>query len=226
MRDHAIARSLAFVMVMAIALMPIQAAVAQEDRESVREGSGSQGQGRGSQSAALVLPLSGNVTSGGTGTFRGTLSVQRFARKANQIVAVGLITGTLAPAGGPVGTLVYRHLVEIPVTLTQAVAGVAPSGAVRPVRYEAGMPRIILAQATCGVLNLELGAITINALGLTITTNPIVLDISGDTAGPLGNVVCQILTLLGTVGNVIGLVVNLLNTLLGLLGGLTGGLAI
>ena len=220
MRDHAIARSLAFVMVMAIALMPIQAAVAQEDRESVREG-------RGSQSAALVLPLSGNVTSGGTGTFRGTLSVQRFARKANQIVAVGLITGTLAPAGGPVGTLVYRHLVEIPVTLTQAVAGGAPSGAaVRPVSHEAGMPRVILAQATCGVLNLELGAITINALGLTITTNPIVLDISGDTAGPLGNVVCQILTLLGTVGNVIGLVVNLLNTLLGLLGGLTGGLAI
>ena len=99
MRDHAVARSLAFVMVMAIALMPIQAAVAQEDRESVREG-------RGSQSAALVLPLSGNVTSGGTGTFRGTLSVQRFARKANQIVAVGLITGTLDPAGGPVGTLV------------------------------------------------------------------------------------------------------------------------
>ena len=72
----------------------------------------------------------------------------------------------------------------------------------------------------------EPGKRTINALGLTITTNPIVLDISGDTAGPLGNVVCQILTLLGTVGNVIGLVVNLLNTLLGLLGGLTGGLAI
>ena len=53
-------------------------------------------------------------------------SRRRGIRKANQIVAVGLITGTLAPAGGPVATLVYRHLVEIPVTLTQAVAGVAP----------------------------------------------------------------------------------------------------
>jgi hypothetical protein len=57
-----------------------------------------------------------------------------------------------------------------------------------------------------------------------VTTTPVTIDINGDTAGPLGNLVC---TILATLNNVVG-VVKLLNSLLGLvtglLGGLTGGL--
>jgi len=52
----------------------------------------------------------------------------------------------------------------------------------------------------------------------------VTIDINGDTARPLGNLVCAILS---TLNNVVG-VVNLLNSLLslvtGLVGGLTGGL--
>src|SRR2546430_7689754 len=85
--------------------------------------------------------------------------------------------------------------------------------------------RVVLAQATtCGVLHLDLGAVNLNLLGVAVTTTPVTIDINGDTAGPLGNLVC---TALATINNVVGLV-NVLNSLLsvvtGLVGGLTGGL--
>ena len=56
------------------------------------------------------------------------------------------------------------------------------------------------------------------------TLSPITLDISGDSAGPLGALVCQIVALLGTVANVVGLLNNLLGALTGLVGGVAGGL--
>ena len=74
------------------------------------------------------------------------------------------------------------------------------------------------------MLHLDLGAVDLNLLGVVVTTTPVTIDINGDTAGPLGNLVCAVLA---TVNNVVGLV-NLLNSILGLvtglLGGLTGGL--
>ena len=76
------------------------------------------------------------------------------------------------------------------------------------------------APATCQVLHLDLGAITFNTLGLQVTTQPIAIDLSGDAAGPLGNLVC---TALETIGNAVGLV-DLLNQILRLLTGLVGGI--
>jgi len=55
---------------------------------------------------------------------------------------------------------------------------------------------------------------------LDAVTQPIVVDIPGDSAGVLGNLVC---TVLDTLNNVVGLV-DLLNQLLGLLTGLLGAL--
>jgi len=157
--------------------------------------------------------------------------VQRFAARDNQIVAVGMISGTVVAAdGNPVGTLLNGPI-EVPVAASQGtLTGVAPSGAAaRPVgeaEPQALPEGVILAQAqqTCGVLHLEFGAITLNVLGVVVTTSPISLDISGETGGTnvLGTLVCQILGTLTNVANLIGL----LNQLLGLLGGLTGGVTI
>src|SRR2546426_185528 len=68
--------------------------------------------------------------------------------------------------------------------------------------------------------HLAIGAVNLNVLGLQVATQPIAIDVSGDSTGTnvLGNLVCTILT---TLNNVVGLV-NLLNQLLGILGGLTG----
>ena len=60
----------------------------------------------------------------------------------------------------------------------------------------------------------------LNVAGLQITTQPIAIDLSGDSSAPLGNLVC---TILETLNNVVGLV-GLLNQLLGTLTGLVGGL--
>src|SRR5437867_2204376 len=84
---------------------------------------------------------------------------------------------------------------------------------------------LVQAQQTCGVLHLDLGTTTLNALGLTITTSPITLDISGNSGGVLGNLVCQALGLLNSVVNLAGVLNQLLGVLGGGLGGLTGGLA-
>jgi hypothetical protein len=105
-------------------------------------------------------------------------------------------------------------------------ARVPPSGAPSPAgeAEPEGLPRgVILAQQSCGILHLELGAITLNVLGLVVTTSPIVLDIAGEAGGTnvLGALVCQILAVLTNIVNLVGL----LNQLLGVLGGLTGGLA-
>src|SRR5207247_630350 len=78
---------------------------------------------------------------------------------------------------------------EIPVIVSQGTsAGLAPSSSmIRPV---GGLGRpaprgliLVQAQQTCGVLHLDLGTTTLNALGLTITTSPITLDISGNSGG-------------------------------------------
>jgi hypothetical protein len=83
---------------------------------------------------------------------------------------------------------------------------------------------MLVQQATCGVLHLELGAINLNLLGVVVTTTPVTIDISGDTAGPLGALVCEILNTLQSVVGLVGLLNQLLGLLTGLLGGVVGGI--
>ena len=83
--------------------------------------------------------------------------------------------------------------------------------------------QFILAQAqSCGILHLGIGGNSLNLLGFIVNLSPITLDISGDSAGPLGALVCQVVALLGTVADVVGLLNSILGLLTGLLGGLTG----
>ena len=173
---------------------------------------------------ALVLPLSG-VGSDGV-TFKGTVAVQRFVHRGDDVFAIGAVSGSLSGPAGPIGTAVYLP-VAFPVTVGNGQSARLEGGYIEPASVSAHDygARMIPAQAqTCGVLHLDLGAVDLNLLGLAVTTTPVTIDINGDTAGPLGNLVCAVLA---TVNNVVGLV-NLLNSILGLvtglLGGLTGGL--
>jgi hypothetical protein len=178
---------------------------------------------------ALVLPITGSA-SGGI-TFKGTVAVQRFVQRNDEngvlrVFAMGAVSGSLAGPTGPIGTSLVLP-VTFPVRIGDAVTTHAERGRINPTSLSAPGygGRVILAQATCGVLHLALGAVDLNLLGVAVTTTPVTIDINGDTGGALGNLVCAVLD---TVNNVVG-VVNLLNSLLGvvtgLLGGLTGGLA-
>ncbi len=232
MRHQILVRS--FVLVVAIVVAGSQAAAEGQgrDRGSQERDGGSEGQDRGSRqgaAAGLVVPIVGTTSAGGT--FSGTLTVQRFIARGGNIFAVGLVTGAVTVPGQPVGTLLNGPK-EIPVIVSQGTsAGLAPSSSmIRPV---GGLGRpaprgliLVQAQQTCGVLHLDLGTTTLNALGLTITTSPITLDISGNSGGVLGNLVCQALGLLNSVVNLAGVLNQFLGVLGGGLGGLIGGLGV
>jgi hypothetical protein len=173
---------------------------------------------------ALVLPIAG-VGTGGV-TFNGTVAVQRFVHREGRVFAIGTVSGSLSGPSGPIGTSLYLP-VAFPVHVGSGLTARADSGRIYPTSLSPSYPdaRVSFIQAsTCGVLHLDLGAVNLNLLGVVVTTTPVTIDINGDTGGPLGNLVCAVLS---TVNNVVGLV-NLLNSLLslvtGLVGGLTGGL--
>jgi len=155
--------------------------------------------------AKLVVPLTGTVISGGT--FTGSFSIAGFENRGGAIYAIGIVSGVIS---GPSARTGISGPLALLVTATTGQPRATPSA--------------VTAQATCDVLHLSFGGITLDLLGLDVVLSPVTLDLTGGS-GPLGNLVCQIVSLLNTAGNVVGLVVNLLNTLLGLLGGLVGGVA-
>ena len=186
--------SKSFIWIISIAVLLLATAAA-ADRSNQEEASGRQ--------AKLYLPIAGSATGGGT--FAGTFFVQRFEARDGRVVAIGMVSGSVSGAG-----TMLAGPVALPVD-------VGPGGQSAPASPAAAAPQ---AAQTCQVLHLAIGAVNLNVLGLQVTTQPISIDVSGDSTGTnvLGNLTCTILT---TLNNVVGLV-NLLNQLLGVLGGLTG----
>jgi hypothetical protein len=166
---------------------------------------------------AVTLPVEGRFGIGGE--FTGTATVNKFELRNNSIVAIGFVRGTLRRGNRIVGTAVAGE-VTWPVRLRVNNAAIATKmDAAAPARV---MPaHYVLAQAEpCPVLQIGLGSIDVNLLGVNVSLPPIALNLSGDESAPLGGLVCQVLDLLG---NVVGLV-GLLNSILGLITGLLGGL--
>ena len=154
--------------------------------------------------ATLVVPLTG--TTNGGGRFTGSFSISGFEDRGGTIYAIGMVSGTVT--GSP---NVARSGISGPLAL--------------PVTASSGQPlatrSAITAQATpCDVLHLQFGGITLDLLGLNVALSPVTLDLTGQ-AGPLGELVCQTVAVLGNVAAVVGL----LNQILGLLTGLLGGVA-
>ena len=156
---------------------------------------------------ALTLPLAGTVV--GAGTFSGTVTINRFARTGDGgIVAVGVARGTVTDAAGQVMQTGLQTVV-LPVNLGARAASFAtpPSAEPRlmPANFtKARSGRFVLAQAaSCQILNLDIGGNAVNLLGFMVNLSPIALDISGDSAGPLGALVCEIVALLGTAADVV-----------------------
>jgi hypothetical protein len=152
-------------------------------------------------SATAARPATGGITAPiaatqtANGLLQGAVKITNFAvNDAGQLVANGTFTGTVTNAAGTV------------TNLTQAVTNVvvndaAPGGG-------------------CQILDLTLGPLNLNVLGLVVTLNQVHLNITAQP-GPgnlLGNLLCSVAGLLDN-GNTAGLN-NLLNLLNRLLGGL------
>jgi hypothetical protein len=145
------------------------------------------------------IPIVGTTSTGGT--FQGTAVITNFAANGGNVVAVGVITGVLDGTQSVVSTF------TAPVTLPRTAAA-APAAA--------------QAAAQCDILNLMLGPVNLNVLGLVISIpNPIVLNVTAvpGAGNLLGNLLCTVANLLNG-GGAVQQIADLLNQILGILNGL------
>jgi hypothetical protein len=168
--------------------------------------------GTTSRRQALRL-LGGGIAAGALGTVG--LSQIATAQTASPLAGIPIV-GTV---GGQAldGVLNITRFVNVGGTLTAigsfvgAVAGVAANqdftSTVTPSTY------------SCEILNLVLGPINLELLGLVVTTNQIVVNITAES-GPgklLGNLLCAVTNLLNG-GGPLGALSGLLNNILRVLG--------
>ena len=121
------------------------------------------------------------------GTFSGALTITRFVNQDGVLTAIGTVTGVLTNAAGTPTTMISTF--STPVNI---------------------------AQATCSILHLDLGPLSLNLLGLQVNLSEVVLDITAQTGAGnlLGNLLCAITGLLDSPGGL----ARLLNQILGILG--------
>jgi len=144
-------------------------------------------------SAAVTgIPITGTFTdaAGGTGQFLGTFSPQSFGVRNGGLVAIGTLVGTMTDSTGALLGTVTSGNVALPVA--------APTG------------------STCQILNLTLGPLHLNLLGLVVNLNQVHLVINAvqQPGNLLGNLLCAIANLLNGGIPDLGELSTLLNRLL------------
>ena len=175
-----------------LAILPVTAAAAAQG----------QVQAQGRPSAGIAIPITGTSTGSPAGVenITGTFTLQRFANQGGELVAIGTLVASVTNAAGAVTTLVAPVAVPIVTSATGAATAVTT--------------------ATCEILNLVLGPLDLNLLGLVIHLDTVALDITAvrGAGNLLGNLLCAIAGLLDG-GGLLSELVGLLNNLLGALGG-------
>jgi len=180
--------------------------------------------------AAVTLPANGSFERGGQ--FTGTVTINRFEQRGNNIVAIGVVTGVLTRGGRTLGSAVAAQ-VTWPVAVKAggqllASSSVRQSGMPMPIsfspRNESSIRPLLVQAEACQVVDVALGPINLDVLGLQIALSPVTLNLSGVVGTPLGDLVCAVSDLLGNVAGLVNLLNSILGLLTGLLGGLTGGL--
>jgi hypothetical protein len=123
------------------------------------------------------IPVTGTAHNGKA--FAGHMTVTQFVTRHGQTFALGQLTGRLGHRR------IGARQVAVPVTVPGATptAGVTPSAVV-----------------ACPVLHLVLGPLNLNLLGLTVSLNQVVLDITAvpGAGNLLGNLLCSVANLLNT----------------------------
>jgi hypothetical protein len=146
---------------------------------------------------AVTAPVTGTFTdaNGGTGTFTGTYTVDRFVQNGDAVTAEGTLTGALKDATGADAGAVDATPAALPLDPAATAAG-------------------------CQILDLVLGPLDLNLLGLVVHLNQVHLNITAvPGAGDLlGNLLCAVAGLLD--GGPLAGLADLLNQILAILGGL------
>ena len=144
-----------------------------------------------------TVPVSGTLANG-TGAVDGTLDIQRFATQNGEMVALGTFTGTVTNASGEVLSSGSQQ-VAVPVDIAAS-------------------------NGSCQILDLVLGPLDLDLLGLQVHLDQVHLNITAQQGDGnlLGNLLCAVAGLLDGPTNPIGALldqlVDLLNQILGALG--------
>ena len=139
--------------------------------------------------AAQTPPLTKKIAMTGKAKngkkFTGTFTIDRFTRRGDQQYAVGTLKGRLK------GRRVTRKNVKVPVTLERAKAAGAAQA---PPADELPVPT----PGACPVLNLVLGPIDLNLLGLRVATNEVraLVEAVPGAGNLLGNLLCAVVHIL------------------------------
>src|SRR3984885_15046407 len=147
------------------------------------------------QRGTLTSTVAGTFSKAdGPGTFAGTFTPTKFSVVNGVLEATGLVKGTMTDANGStLGTV--SQTATIPVDRTNAADA-----------------------AGCGILNLTLGPLNLNLLGLVVTLNQVHLTITAvpGAGNLLGNLLCAVANLLNGTGS-LSVIAALLNGILALL---------
>ena len=174
--------------------------------------------------SALTVPVTG------TG-FEGTFTFERFAPTQTGVVAVGLLKGVVTNPSTLAKSTVVKNIAW-PVVQSNAIVnassrlnppameGGGAAGLLRVSNMQVNMMKV---QASCDILNLVLGPLHLDLLGLVVDLNQVVLNITGQTGAGnlLGNLLCGITGILDSPSPTLSQLIQLaglLNQLLGILG--------
>jgi hypothetical protein len=156
-----------------------------------------------------VHRVTGHTTHGAT--FLGHYTIKKFIMRHQQVTATGRLTGTLTRTSGKTVEISKRVRMPLNIPASQrrnATAATNPS-------VNAALP------VSCQVLNLVLGPLDLNLLGLVVHLDRVVLNITAvpGAGALLGNLLCAVVGLLdGTgIGGLNAILANLLNAILGIL---------
>ncbi|HTT18841.1 MAG TPA: hypothetical protein VMG82_07845 [Candidatus Sulfotelmatobacter sp.] len=143
---------------------------------------------RGTHSISSFVQGNDAAVTGSTtpDVFSGVVTITGFTTSGNQLIANGVLNGTLIKDGTP--NSIANEAVSF------VVAGIDPN---------------------CQLLNLVLAPLDVNLLGLTIHLNQVVLNITAvpGAGNLLGNLLCDVANLLNS-GGALSTLLTQLNTLL------------
>ncbi len=154
----------------------------------------------------LVNPITG--TADGK-SFSGVFTITSFTQDGTQILAVGTLTNVRGKLSGAAKTALEGQQLTLPVSF--------------PAMQQAAAAGDITAQATCQVLDLTLGPLDLNLLGLVVHLDQVNLTIDAQSGGGiLGDLLCAVANLLNPTSFLanLGAIATLLNQIVGILQGL------
>ena len=157
-----------------------------------------------------------------SGTVTGTFVPKRFGENGQSLTVRGVLNMVLTDANGNVFREISRTVVA-PVTREAPAADTGTSTGSPTISPAGFAPAVIPVPEGCDILNLVLGPLNLNLLGLVIVLQQVQLDIVAvpGAGALLGNLLCAVAGLLDG-GFALGLIADVLNAVLAVIEALGG----